>query len=52
MLLQIETDPMTIRRFNTEVQMAATNIYAFKRKVLGLILILPVARRKQFPSLG
>ena len=31
-----QTDPEQIRRFNSEVQQAATNIFAFKRKILGL----------------
>ena len=46
-----QTDPMTIRRFNTEVQMAATNIYAFKRKVLGLILSCQMPGANNFPLL-
>jgi Domain of unknown function (DUF2935) len=33
-----QTDPEQIRRFNSEVQQAATHIFAFKRKILGLIL--------------
>ncbi|MEC2350283.1 DUF2935 domain-containing protein, partial [Bacillus toyonensis] len=32
-----ETDPEQIKRFNSEVQQAATNIWGFKRKILGLI---------------
>ncbi|MCG7344975.1 DUF2935 domain-containing protein [Sporosarcina sp. ACRSL] len=46
-----QTDPMTIRRFNSEVQMAATNIYAFKRKVLGLILTCQLPGANNFPLL-
>ena len=46
-----QTDPMTIRRFNTEVQIAATNIYAFKRKVLGLILSCQLPGGNNFPLL-
>lgn len=46
-----QTDPMTIRRFNSEVQMAATNIYAFKRKVLGLILSCQLPGGNNFPLL-
>ena len=46
-----QTDPMTIRRFNTEVQVAATNIYAFKRKVLGLILSCQLPGANNFPLL-
>jgi hypothetical protein len=46
-----QTDPMTIRRFNTEVQIAATNIYAFKRKVLGLILSCQLPGANNFPLL-
>ena len=37
--LSNQTDPEQIRKFNSEVQQAATGIFAFKRKVLGLILI-------------
>ena len=46
-----QTDPMTIRRFNSEVQIAATNIYAFKRKVLGLILSCQLPGANNFPLL-
>ena len=46
-----QTDPMTIRRFNSEVQLAATNIYAFKRKVLGLILTCQLPGANNFPLL-
>ncbi|WP_432358328.1 DUF2935 domain-containing protein [Sporosarcina sp. UB5] len=46
-----QTDPMTIRRFNSEVQVAATNIYAFKRKVLGLILACQLPGANNFPLL-
>jgi hypothetical protein len=46
-----QTDPMTIRRFNSEVQIAATNIYAFKRKVLGLILTCQLPGANNFPLL-
>ena len=33
-----QTDPEQIKRFNSEVRQAATGIFAFKRKILGLIL--------------
>lgn len=46
-----QTDPMTIRSFNSEVQLAATNIYAFKRKVLGLILSCQLPGGNNFPLL-
>ena len=36
--LDAGTDPQTIQRFNMEVHTAASHIWAFKRKVLGLIL--------------
>ncbi|MBU8878712.1 DUF2935 domain-containing protein [Bacillus sp. FJAT-29790] len=46
-----QTDPEQIRRFNTEVQHAATNIFAFKRKVLGLILTCKMPGANNFPLL-
>jgi hypothetical protein len=46
-----QTDPEQIRRFNSEVQQAATNIYAFKRKVLGLILTCKLPGANNFPLL-
>ncbi len=44
-------DPEQIRRFNSEVQQAATGIYAFKRKVLGLILTCQLPGANNFPLL-
>lgn len=46
-----ETDPEQMRRFNSEVQLAATNIFAFKRKVLGLILSCQLPGANNFPLL-
>lgn len=46
-----QTDPERIRRFNTEVQQAATSIYMFKRKVLGLILTCKMPGANNFPLL-
>jgi hypothetical protein len=46
-----QTDPEQIRRFNSEVQQAATNIFAFKRKVLGLILSCQLPGANNFPLL-
>ena len=46
-----QTDPEQIRRFNSEVQQAATGIFAFKRKVLGLILTCKLPGANNFPLL-
>ncbi|MGF9643805.1 DUF2935 domain-containing protein [Paenibacillus sp. FSL L8-0502] len=46
-----KTDPYTIKEFNTEVQNAATNIWAFKRMVLGLILQCKLPGQTNFPLL-
>lgn len=46
-----QTDPEQIRRFNSEVQQAATGIFAFKRKVLGLILTCQLPGANNFPLL-
>lgn len=45
------TDPQTIRQFNSEVYHAATHIWAFKRKVLGLILHCKLPGGNNFPLL-
>ncbi|MNZ49845.1 hypothetical protein D3C78_676230 [compost metagenome] len=47
----INTDPQTIRDFNTEVHTAVTRIWAFKRKVLGLILTCKLPGQNNFPLL-
>ncbi|GGG03928.1 hypothetical protein GCM10010912_55900 [Paenibacillus albidus] len=47
----IDADPYTIKVFNTEVQNAATNIWAFKRMVLGLILQCKLPGQTNFPLL-
>ncbi|MEH7180244.1 DUF2935 domain-containing protein [Neobacillus vireti] len=46
-----QTDPEQIRRFNSEVQQAATNIYVFKRKILGLIITCQLPGANNFPLL-
>lgn len=46
-----ETDPEEIRSFNTEVHQAASLIWAFKRKVLGLILQCQLPGGNNFPLL-
>ncbi|WP_068499644.1 DUF2935 domain-containing protein [Paenibacillus kribbensis] len=46
-----DTDPHTIKEFNTEVRNAATNIWAFKRMVLGLILQCKLPGQTNFPLL-
>lgn len=45
------TDPQVIRRFNAEVHVAASHIWAFKRKVLGLILQCRLPGQNNFPLL-
>ncbi|WP_152393069.1 DUF2935 domain-containing protein [Paenibacillus guangzhouensis] len=47
----MDTDPQTIRRFNEEVYVAASNIWIFKRKVLGLILQCQLPGGNNFPLL-
>lgn len=46
-----QTDPERIREFNSEVQQAASSIYVFKRKVLGLILTCKMQGANNFPLL-
>ncbi|MEC0171569.1 DUF2935 domain-containing protein [Paenibacillus graminis] len=48
---QPDTAPHIIQAFNTEVRIAATNIWAFKRKVLGLILQCKLPGQTNFPLL-
>jgi hypothetical protein len=45
------TDPETIRRFNAEVHVAASQIWAFKRRVLGLIITCQLPGGNNFPLL-
>ncbi len=45
------TDPELIRRFNAEVHNAVSHIWAFKRKVLGLILSCKLPGANNFPLL-
>jgi len=47
----MDTDPQTIRKFNEEVYVAASNIWIFKRKVLGLILQCKLPGGNNFPLL-
>ncbi|MBP1965948.1 DUF2935 domain-containing protein [Paenibacillus aceris] len=44
-------DPAQIQRFNLEVHAAATHIWAFKRKVLGLIIQCKLPGGNNFPLL-
>ncbi|MFD0618331.1 DUF2935 domain-containing protein [Paenibacillus sp. GCM10027629] len=46
-----DTDPQTIRRFNEEVYVAASNIWVFKRKVLGLIITCKLPGGNNLPLL-
>ncbi|MDF2937523.1 MAG: hypothetical protein K0Q90_2896 [Paenibacillaceae bacterium] len=48
---QPHTDPEQIRRFNTEVFVAVSHIWAFKRKVLGLVLTCKLPGGNNFPLL-
>ncbi|MFB4325526.1 DUF2935 domain-containing protein [Priestia sp. BR_2] len=48
---QADTDPQTIRQFNSEVHNAAAHIWAFKRKVLGLIIRCQLPGGTNFPLL-
>lgn len=45
------TNPQTIQKFNDEVRVAASHIWAFKRKVLGLILRCQLPGANNFPLL-
>lgn len=47
----IDTDPYIIKEFNNEVRNAVTNIWAFKRMVLGLILQCKLPGQTNFPLL-
>jgi hypothetical protein len=46
-----DADPSTIQQFNTEVHSAVSHIWAFKRKVLGLILTCQLPGQNNFPLL-
>jgi len=46
-----QIDPEQMKRFNSEVQQAATGIFAFKRKILGLILNEKMQGANNFPLL-
>ncbi|WP_010493917.1 DUF2935 domain-containing protein [Paenibacillus elgii] len=48
---EANTDPQTISQFNAEVYTAASYIWAFKRKVLGLILSCQLPGANNFPLL-
>ena len=47
----VGTDPEQIRRFNVEVHTAASHIWAFKRKILGLVLSCQMPGANNFPLL-
>ncbi|NEU29188.1 DUF2935 domain-containing protein [bacterium LRH843] len=46
-----QTDPEQMRHYNSQVQVAAASIYAFKRKILGLILTCQLPGANNFPLL-
>jgi hypothetical protein len=46
-----DTDPTTIQQFNVEVHTAVSHIWAFKRKILGLILTCQLPGQNNFPLL-
>jgi hypothetical protein len=48
---RLDTDPREIMQFNTEVHTAVSYIWAFKRKVLGLILTCQLPGQNNFPLL-
>ncbi|WP_223067970.1 DUF2935 domain-containing protein [Paenibacillus caui] len=48
---QPDVDPALIRRFNVEVHTAVSHIWAFKRKILGLILTCQLPGQTNFPLL-
>ncbi|XEC97378.1 DUF2935 domain-containing protein [Paenibacillus tarimensis] len=47
----VSTDPENIKHFNSEVHNAVSHIWAFKRKVLGLILSCQMPGANNFPLL-
>ncbi|MEK4451890.1 DUF2935 domain-containing protein [Paenibacillus sp. FSL L8-0506] len=47
----VDSDPTVIRKFNEEVHSAASHIWAFKRKILGLILQCKLPGGTNFPLL-
>jgi hypothetical protein len=49
--LNLNTDPETMKRFNIEVHTAVSHIWAFKRKILGLILRCQLPGANNFPLL-
>jgi hypothetical protein len=49
--LGLDTDPSSIRQFNTEVHTAVSHIWVFKRKILGLILTCQLPGQNNFPLL-
>ncbi|WP_217596586.1 DUF2935 domain-containing protein [Cohnella sp. GbtcB17] len=49
--LPLDADPEIIRRFNLEVHNAVSHIWAFKRKILGLILRCQLPGANNFPLL-
>jgi hypothetical protein len=48
---RLDTDPATIQKFNVEVHTAASHIWAFKRKILGLLLTCQLPGQNNFPLL-
>lgn len=47
----VETDPQVIRKFNEEIYSAVSQIWVFKRKVLGLIIQCKLPGGTNFPLL-
>lgn len=49
--MNVNADPSTIQQFNKEVHTAVSHIWAFKRKILGLILTCKLPGQNNFPLL-
>jgi hypothetical protein len=49
--LSLDEDPSTIQQFNMEVHTAVSQIWVFKRKILGLILTCKLPGQNNFPLL-
>jgi hypothetical protein len=48
---RVDVDPMAIQQFNIEVHTAVGHVWAFKRKILGLILTCKLPGANNFPLL-
>ncbi len=49
--LPLNSDPQVIRKFNSDVHIAVSHIWSFKRKILGLILRCQLPGANNFPLL-